>query len=50
LVGCAVVLSTFGLLNKQTFLNQWWLVGALIVAGLALAERRQLSEALSSAR
>jgi hypothetical protein len=50
LVGCAVVLSTFGVLNKQTFLNQWWLVGALIVAGLALAERRQLSEALSSAR
>lgn len=50
LVGCAVVLSTFGLLNKQTFLNQWWLVSALIVAGLALAERRQPSEALDSAR
>jgi hypothetical protein len=50
LVGCAVVLSTFGLLNKQTFLNQWWLVSALIVAGLALAERRQPSEALGSAR
>jgi hypothetical protein len=50
LVGCAVVLSTFGLLNKQTFLNQWWLVGALIVAGLALAERRQRSEALGSVR
>jgi hypothetical protein len=50
LVGCAVVLSTFGLLNKQTFLNQWWLVGALIVAGLALAPRRVASEALGSAR
>lgn len=37
LVGCAVVLTTFGLVNKQTFLNQWWLVGALVVAGLALA-------------
>jgi hypothetical protein len=50
LVGCAVVLSTFGLLNKQTFLNQWWLVGALIVAGLALAPQRVAGEALGSAR
>jgi hypothetical protein len=50
LMGCAVVLSTFGLVNKQTFLNQWWLVGALIVAGLALAPRRLVSEALGSAR
>ena len=50
LVGCAVVLSTFGLLSKQTFLNQWWLVGALIVAGLALAPRRVAGEALGSAR
>lgn len=40
LVGCAVVLTTFGLANKQTFLNQWWLVGALVVAGLALAAAR----------
>lgn len=40
LVGCAVVLTTFGLVNKQTFLNQWWLVGALVVAGLALAAGR----------
>ncbi|MDQ3761596.1 MAG: hypothetical protein M3460_07820 [Actinomycetota bacterium] len=37
LVGSAVVLTMFGLINKQTFLNQWWLVGALVVAGLALA-------------
>ncbi len=40
LIGCAVVLTTFGLINKQTFLNQWWLVGALVVAGLALTPRR----------
>ncbi|MGH3909138.1 MAG: hypothetical protein ACRDTE_33920 [Pseudonocardiaceae bacterium] len=39
LVGTAVVLITFGLVNKQTFLNQWWLVAALVVAGLALAGR-----------
>ncbi|MGH3910344.1 MAG: hypothetical protein ACRDRM_05895, partial [Pseudonocardiaceae bacterium] len=39
LVGSAVVLITFGLVNKQTFLNQWWLVAALVVAGLALAGR-----------
>ncbi|MGH3764721.1 MAG: hypothetical protein ACRDTX_06165 [Pseudonocardiaceae bacterium] len=45
LVGCAVVLTTFGLVNKQTFLNQWWLVGALVAAGLALAPRHLVSEA-----
>lgn len=39
LVGAAVVFTTFGLINKQTFLNQWWLVAALVVAGLALAGR-----------
>ena len=39
LVGAAVVFTTFGLVNKQTFLNQWWLVAALVVAGLALAGR-----------
>lgn len=37
LLGCAVVLGAFGLVNKQTFVNQWWLVGALVLAGLALA-------------
>ena len=37
LVGAAVVFTTFGLVNKQTFLNQWWLVAALVIAGLALA-------------
>jgi hypothetical protein len=45
LVGCAVVLTTFGLVNKQTFLNQWWLVSALVVAGLALEPRRLSSSA-----
>jgi hypothetical protein len=40
LIGAAVVFTTFGLVNKQTFLNQWWLVAALIVAGLALAGQR----------
>lgn len=37
LVGSAAVFTTFGLVNKQTFLNQWWLVAALVIAGLALA-------------
>lgn len=36
LFGCGLVLLTFDLLNKQTFLNQWWLAVALVVAGLAL--------------
>lgn len=37
LVACAAVFTTVGVLNKQTFLNQWWLVTALVVAGLALS-------------
>ncbi|MFN2496715.1 MAG: hypothetical protein ABR608_12525, partial [Pseudonocardiaceae bacterium] len=41
LLGAAVVFTTFGLVNKQTFLNQWWLVAALVVAGLALAGQRR---------
>ncbi len=48
LVAAAVVFTTFGLVNKQTFLNQWWLVAALVVAGLALAGRsdsRQVGDA-----
>jgi hypothetical protein len=36
LIAAAVVLTTFGLVNKQTFLNQWWLVAALVTAGLAM--------------
>ncbi|HEY2764292.1 MAG TPA: hypothetical protein VGJ13_09815 [Pseudonocardiaceae bacterium] len=39
LVGAGVVFTTFGLVNKQTFLNQWWLVAALVTAGLATAGR-----------
>ncbi|HEX2300140.1 MAG TPA: hypothetical protein VHH34_16795 [Pseudonocardiaceae bacterium] len=39
LIGAAVVLLLFGLVNKQTFLNQWWLVAALVTAGLALGGR-----------
>jgi hypothetical protein len=41
LVGAATVFTTFGLVNKQTFLNQWWLVAALVVAGLVLAGQRR---------
>lgn len=40
LVGAAVVFITFGVVNKQTFLNQWWLVAALVVAGLAVPASR----------
>ncbi|HEY6422573.1 MAG TPA: hypothetical protein VIY28_04850, partial [Pseudonocardiaceae bacterium] len=32
LLGCAVVLMAFGIANKQTFLNQWWLVAALVTS------------------
>lgn len=36
LLASAVVFTTLGLVNKQTFLNQWWLITALVVAGLAV--------------
>jgi hypothetical protein len=35
LIGSGVLLAVFSLLNKQSFLNQWWFVGALVVAGFA---------------
>ncbi|HEY0806641.1 MAG TPA: hypothetical protein VGD84_16325 [Pseudonocardiaceae bacterium] len=35
LLGCGLVLLTFDLLNKQTFLNQWWLAASLLLAGMA---------------
>ncbi len=40
LLAAAVVFTTFGLVNKQTFLNQWWLVAALVAAGAAMAGGR----------
>lgn len=44
LFGCGLVLLTFDLLNKQTFLNQWWLAVALVVAGMALWQVAGASE------
>lgn len=41
LLAAAVVFTTAGLVNKQTFLNQWWLVAALAVAGLAMTGGRR---------
>jgi len=35
LVGCAGVMATFNLANKQSFFNQWELVGGLIVLAMA---------------
>lgn len=40
LLAAAVVFTTVGLVNKQTFLNQWWLVAALVAAGLAMTGGR----------
>lgn len=37
LLASAVVFTTVGLVGKQTFLCQWWLIAALVVAGLAMA-------------
>lgn len=39
LLGSGVILMVFDLLNKQTFLNQWWLACVLVVAGIALGCR-----------
>jgi hypothetical protein len=36
LIASGSVLSVFNLLNKQTFMNQWWLAGALVLAGMAM--------------
>jgi hypothetical protein len=36
-LGSALVLFAFNLLNKQSFFNQWWLVGALLLLALATA-------------
>jgi hypothetical protein len=32
---CAVALGVADLVNQQTFYNQWWLVGSLVLVGLA---------------
>jgi hypothetical protein len=40
LIASGVLLSVFSLLNKQTFLNQWWLAAAFVVAGYALGRAR----------
>ncbi|MDQ3987951.1 MAG: hypothetical protein M3291_01885 [Actinomycetota bacterium] len=37
LLASAVVFTTVGLVGKQTFFGQWWLIAALVVAGLAMA-------------
>lgn len=37
LIGSGAVLSAFDLFNKQTFTNQWWLAGTLVLAGMAMS-------------
>jgi len=39
LLASAVVCTTVGLVGRQTFFGQWWLIAALVVAGLAMAGR-----------
>jgi hypothetical protein len=41
LLGWALILAAWDLLNKQSFMNQWLLVAQLTVAGLALSASRQ---------
>jgi hypothetical protein len=54
LVSAGTVFAVFDLLNKQTFVNQWWLAATLLVSGIALggrtlvdsAEERELSRGM----
>lgn len=39
LVSAGTVFVVFDLLNKQTFVNQWWLAAALLVSGIVLGGR-----------
>ena len=39
LVGSGTVFVVFDLLNKQTFVNQWWLAATLLVSGIVLGGR-----------
>jgi hypothetical protein len=50
-LGSALVLFAFSLLNKQSFFNEWWLVGALILlaAATAIAEGTQQDQSTDSA-
>jgi hypothetical protein len=36
-----VLLSVFSLLNKQSFVNQWWFGSVLVIAGIAAAAVRR---------
>jgi hypothetical protein len=35
-VSAGTVFVVFDLLNKQTFVNQWWLAATLLVSGIVL--------------
>lgn len=39
LVSAGTVFAVFDLLNKQTFVNQWWLAATLLVSGIVLGGR-----------
>jgi hypothetical protein len=44
LMAAGTVLAVFSVLNKQAFVNQWWLVAALVLAGFALHRARSDDE------
>jgi hypothetical protein len=43
LVSAGTVFVVFDLLNKQTFVNQWWLAATLLVSGIVLGGERAVS-------
>ena len=45
----ALVLAVANLVNKQAFYNQFWLVGALVAASLALPQGEPAVEATTAA-
>jgi hypothetical protein len=45
LVSAGSVFAVFDLLNKQTFVNQWWLAATLLISGIALGARTLVTSA-----
>jgi hypothetical protein len=50
LMAAGTVLAVFSVLNKQAFVNQWWLVAALVLAGFALQVARSDDEPAQNLR
>jgi hypothetical protein len=50
LVSAGTVFAVFDLLNKQTFVNQWWLAATLLISGIVLGGRTMAENPDAKAR